>query len=233
MKEYNFFLLLLIGFLLAGCDLEKFTGYDHDAQPVPNSARIYGKITNRFTGEPVEKALIRIGEQATFSDANGAYDFFYFLAEDDERNRPNRLTISASKYNRIDTSLVIFPENRVNKKMEYAAPIITRIALVGGICQAEIFDYQGFEDISTVYGSFYYGHYGERLWTLNTSQALTRVHADPPNTAYFETVVPEEIPGFGLLKPFFKIFAQDRRANSDSTSYENSGVDTLFIPLIR
>ena len=233
MKLYKYTIFLLLSLSLTRCDLEKLTGYNHDAPPIPNSARIYGRITNTFSGEPVLSATIKIGEQATFSDSSGAFEFYYYLAEDDERNKLNLLTISARNYATIDTMIVVFPENKIDKKLIYAAPIVRRIALVGGICQAEIYDYQGYEDITYVYGSFYYTRIGERMWSLNTTQTLIRVDSDSTNTAYFQAIVPEEIEGYGLLAPFFKVFARDKEAHSDSTSYANSGVDSLLFPVIR
>lgn len=233
MIKYKSFIILSIFIFLNHCDIEKFTGYDHTAPPLPISAQIYGKVTNLFTGEPVDMATIRIGEQATFSDEHGEFEFYYFLAEDDERNKASRLIISEKHYTTIDTTIVIFPENKVDKKLEYACPIIKRTALIGGICQAEVFDYQGFQDISSVYGSFFYRLPGDKMWALNTSQALTRVAVDSPNTAYFQTSLPEEIPGFGLLQTSFKIFARDRGVHSDSTTHSETGIDSLFIPVVH
>jgi hypothetical protein len=233
MKRYKYLLFFIFVLCFSHCDLDKFTGYDHDAPPLPTSARIYGKLTNIFTAEPVNLAVIRIGEQATYSDENGEFEFFYFLAEDDARNKPNQLLISARNYATIDTMMVIFPENEIEKKLVYAAPIIKKIALIGPVCQAEVFDYQGYQDISSVYGSFYYTRPGERMWALNTTQALTRITSDSVNTAYFQAMIPEEIAGFGNLIQSFKIFARDRAAHSDSTNNSITGVDTLFIPIFH
>jgi len=233
MKKYKYIIFLSVLILFTDCDLEKFTGYDYDAPPIPNSARIYGQLTNTFTGEPVEKATIKITEQATFSDENGEYEFYYYLGEDDPRNKPNRMIISAPQYTTIDTMIVIFPENKISKKLEYAAPIIKRIALVGGVCQAEIYDYQGYENISEVNGKFYYMRPTERVPSLITLHALTRVAVDSPNTGYYQTIVPTELPDYGLLLFTFKIYARDRQAYSDSISNTENGVDSLFIPEIR
>jgi len=233
MKKYKYIIFLSLLVLFTHCDLEKFTGYDYNAPPIPNSARIYGKLTNTFTGEPVEKATIKIAEQATFSDENGEYEFYFYLGEDDQRNKPNRMLISALHYTTIDTMIVIFPENKISKKLEYAAPIIKRIALVGGVCQAEIYDYQGYENISEVNGSFYYMRKTERIPSLNTVQALTRVAVDSPNTGYYQAIVPTQIPDYGILLRTFKIFVRDRQAYTDSISNAENGIDSLFIQEIR
>jgi len=225
----NIFLIILL-IVTSSCDLEKFTGYDHEAAPIPESARIYGILKNKFTQQPLNDAMVQVGDQATFSDESGKYDFFYHLAEDDERNKEVRMFISANNYLTVDTTIIIFPENEIVKGLAYASPIIKRIARIGNVCQAEIFDYQGWEDIAHVYGEFYYVRPDERVIALTVRLPLQRVKADTPNTAYYQCLVQTSMDGFGLLVKNFKIFAKDRLEYADSTNHVVSGVDSLLFP---
>jgi hypothetical protein len=232
MTKFKYSLIIFSFLIVYGCDIDKFTGFDHEAEPIPESARFYGSLTNKFTQQPIKDAIIKVGDQATFSDEKGEYEFYYHLKEDDDRNKQTRLIISATNYLPIDTNIVIFPDNEVIKGLAYAAPIIERIVRIDTVCQAEIFDYQGWADIANVYAEFYYVRSGERVIALTIRVPLQRVDVDTPNTAYFQAFVKTSIDNFGSLVNNFEIYARDRIGYADSTSNNINGVDSLIFPLV-
>ena len=230
-------IFLLIYFLgIFSCDLEKMTGYKHDYNPIPESARIFGVVKDRYTFIPIPNALILAGNQATYSDTNGNYLLYYYFSEDDDRNKPISMKMKATNYLNVDTSLVVFPENVVNLFSVYAAPIIINHALVDSICedvcqaicQTIVFDYQGVNDIIRVYGKFYYRRPGEKLPSLLTESRLYRVKYDTTKTGYYQTIIPQSISGFGNLMNIFTVYAEDRLAYADSTSETDLGSDSLL-----
>lgn len=228
--KYVFFSLLIL--VINSCDLEKMTGSENNAQPIPDSAKLFGTILDKFTEKPVKNATILVGNQATFTDENGDYSFYYYLREDEERNKPIAVRISARNYLHLDTAIVIFPQNQLSFNLEYGAPIIKRMVVIGDICQTEIFDYQGADDVVEVSGSFFYRRPGENLWSLNIRIGFNKVPIDSPKTAYFQTNVAQEIPGYGNLLNSYVIFARDRSTFADSTSNTIAGVDTFIFPPI-
>jgi hypothetical protein len=223
---------LVLFILLSACDLEKLTGYKHDSNPIPESARIFGIVKDRFTFTPIPNALISVGNQATQSDSNGNYLLYYYYDEDDDRNKEVPLSMTALNYSDVDTSLVIFPENEVNLFSAYAAPIILNHALVEGDyvawCQAIVFDYQGVNDIVSVSGKFAYRRPGEKLPSLKTEKRLLRVSFDSTKTAYYQAEVPLSIEGYGALMHIYTVHATDRKSYNDSTSEIFLGSDTLL-----
>jgi len=232
MNQIKYILSLLFILIFNNCDLNKMTGSDSDAQPIPDSAKLFGTILDKFSEKPVKNATILVGNQATFTDENGEYSFYYYLREDEERNKPIAVRISAQNYIELDTAIVIFPENQLSFNLEYGAPIIRRMVIIGEICQTEIFDYQGADDIVEVSGSFFYRRPGENMWSLNVRLGFNRAPIDSPKTAYYQTNVSQEIPGYGYLLNSFTIYARDRSTFADSTSNTIAGVDTLiFSPI--
>jgi len=230
MNTLKYILIVITFLIMNGCDLDKFTGYDHEADPIPESARIYGILINKFTQLPINDAIIQVGDQATFSDENGKYEFFYHLGDDEDRNKEVKMLIYAKNFLPIDTNVVIFPENEIDKGLAYASPIIKRIARINNVCQAEIFDYQGWEDIAHVWGEFYYVRGDERVIALTIRLPLQRVDTDTPNIAYYQCKVYTSIDAFGELIRSFKIFTTDRLGYADSTNHVVSGVDSLLFP---
>jgi hypothetical protein len=220
--------------LLAGCDLDKFTGYTYDSDPLPATAKIYGRISNQFTGDPLYRAQIRIENQAAFTDENGDYIFYYHWSEDDQRDKPLPVRIGADKFHVLDTAFVVYPQTRLNAGLIYGAPIIRHSALVNGICQVIVFDYQGAEDITTVEANFFYKRAGERQPSLKIEKSLFRVMIDSTYYGFYQTVVETEIEGFGTLINSYHMKAMDKDLFSDSTSNAAVGVDTLlFLPVFN
>lgn len=162
--------ILFASLILFNCD--NFWGYDYDADPIPNSAPISGKITNLFTNEPVYDAKVQAGSQSTHTNENGEFLLHYSYMSDEERNKPVHVTVTAANYFSYSRTIIIFPQDNVfNAALEYAAPLISKAVLVDYfgdgdtfVCQALVKDYQGAEEIASVLGSFLY-------WNTDTNMA--------------------------------------------------------------
>ncbi|MEJ2545602.1 MAG: hypothetical protein P8Y99_16180, partial [Calditrichaceae bacterium] len=118
------FLIILI-FAVSYCDYDKYIGYDHTAQDLLTTALIEGTVTHFYTGEPVFNASIRIGNQETLSNINGYYSINYILTDNENRNKPVPIHISAPDY--FPDSLITLIEplgKEYNFQLKYAAPII-------------------------------------------------------------------------------------------------------------
>jgi len=225
---------VLIWTILTGCDLDKFTGYKYDSEPLPTSAKIYGTITNKFTGNALYRAQIRIENQAAFTDENGEYIFYYHWSEDNLRDKPLPVRIGADKFHAQDTTVIVYPQTRLDVRLEYGAPIIKRSALVGEICQVIVFDYQGAEDITTVTAYFLYRRPGERPPSLKIEKSLTQIKTDSVYYGYYQTLVEANIEGYGDLINSYYLQARDKDLFTDSTSSAAVGVDTLlFLPVFH
>ncbi|TFG97811.1 MAG: hypothetical protein E4H13_10525 [Calditrichales bacterium] len=234
MKNQINIIFALLWLMTMACDLEKLTSYDHTAAPIPDSARLYGTILNKFTLEPVVKARIGIASQFTYTDENGEFTMYYHLGEDDARNKPVTVSLSAENYMSLDTNLIVFPENELSKKLVYGAPVIRRIALVDSICQAEIYDYQGAEDIARVSGSFTYRlRPMDRQISLHREISLIRVAVDTPNTAYYQGTIDTYLVEFGDLQPTYFIDATDRNSHLTTATSSAVGQDSLIFPPVR
>jgi len=240
MRKFPSILLLICLLGTVSCDLEKLTGYKHDYNPIPESARIFGVVKDRHTFTPIPNALIMAGNQATYSDTSGNYLLYYYFNEDDDRNKPITMKMKATNYLKVDTSLVVFPENEVDIFSVYAAPIILNHALVDMICtevscqaycQVIIFDNQGVNDIVRVYGKFAYRRPNEKIPALHTEARLFRVKYDTTKTGYYQAAIPQSIEGFGDLMDIFTVYAEDRLAYADSTLEWEQGSDSLLFAL--
>jgi hypothetical protein len=170
-------ILLLISPILFLPHCEKITGYNYDVNPLNNTVRVYGEVINTFSGQAVEDALVQIGIQTTSTDIYGEYQVQYILGAAEDRDQPVPVAISATNYETLNTSFIIYPEpTRLDFQLVYAAPIIEQNSLLlyrgldnepQEICQAIIVDYQGVNDIKEVNASFYY------------------IRKDNPNSFYF------------------------------------------------
>ena len=170
-------ILLLISPTLFLPHCEKITGYNYDVNPLNNTVRVYGEVINTFSGQAVEDALVQIGIQTTSTDIYGEYQVQYILGAAEDRDQPVPVAISATNYETLNTSFIIYPEpTRLDFQLVYAAPIIEQNSLLlyrgldnepQEICQAIIVDYQGVNDIKEVNASFYY------------------IRKDNPNSFYF------------------------------------------------
>ena len=229
---WSTYVLGILLIFVISCDLEKLDGYEYTYDPPPESAIFTGTIYNRYTLDPVRNAEINIANQITFSDAEGKYILYYHYNEDDERNTPVNIRISADEYLEKDTSIVVFPENQLNVYIKYAAPIIQKIALVDtNIIQAIVFDYQGYNDIATVRAQYAYRRPGEKYPSLYAESKLTRVFVDSINTSYYESLIARNIVEYGnLMTEVYSVSAEDRIHYQDLMTNMQGGTDSLIFP---
>jgi len=229
---WSTFILSILFIFLISCDLEKLDGYEYTYDPPPESAIFTGTIYNKFTFNPVWNAEINIANQVTFSDAQGKYILYYHYNEDDEKNKPVNIKISADDYLDTDTSLVVFPENKLNVYIKYASPIIQKIALVdSSFIQAIVLDYQGYNDIATVRAQYAYRRPGEKYPSLYAESKLTRVFVDSINTSYYESRIAPSIDNFGhIMADDYSVSAEDRVHYEDFVSSLLAGTDSLIFP---
>lgn len=226
------FILIILASLLLSCDLEKLEGSNYSYNLPPESAIFIGTIYNKFTLEPVNQAEINIANQVTYSDENGKYILYYHYGKDDQRNQPVDVKVSGTDYIDLDTSVVVFPENKLNAYIKYAAPIIQKIALVDtNYIQAIVFDYQGYNDIVTVKAQYAYRRAGEKFPSLYAETKLTRVFVDSLNTSYYESRIAPNIVEYGdLITDEYSVHAEDRMHFQDFMTSLEGGTDTLLFP---
>ena len=166
MKKY---ILLTSIFILLSCDYDRYFSYDTDAEELLKTTPVKGRIMHYYRNEPVSNALVQVGAQETLTDINGFYNIDYILTDNEERNKPVQIQVSAHNFYSESLSTLIEPlGNTYNFSLKYAAPIINdairrfdpynKFLL---ICQAVITDYQGWQDIDSVYAIFYNSASGE------------------------------------------------------------------------
>ena len=185
-------LLLLCPLLLWQCDTQKFIDFDYDARPLARTVEVAGIVSNVFTGEPVPSAQLSFEGQLTSTDENGEYDGHYLLSLDDNANRPVPIYITAEKYFPLDTSLIVFPvRNQLNAQMTYAAPILLSGVLGSDrIATAIIFDYQGVDNIDSVFALGWYDRGdGPRVRFYHPEQ-MTLVRQIDQHSAEYQVALP-------------------------------------------
>ncbi len=233
--NHTIFLIIIFSIILfiffISCDIDKYIGSKYEATPIPTTAKIYGTVYNAFDNLPVFGAHVMVDSQATSTDSSGNYFINYSLGPDENRNKLIPVYCTASQYHDYNSESIIYPENTIDIHIEYGAPVFRRVARVNTICQAIIFDYQGFDNIGIVYGHFFYKQSGKGQVSLITKQAMTGIESDSSNIGYFQCKVLPEIPGYGSLISTFLVKAFDRTGFSDSTSFARSGVDSLLFPV--
>lgn len=183
--------------ILCSCDFDKYVGYDADAQKLLTTSPVQGKITHYYTNDPVSSAFIKVGLQETLTDINGDYSINYVLTDDEERNKPAHIHITAHNFYPESLTTIIEPlGNRHNFQLKYAAPIILKAARritileIGKewikyqvICQAIVLDYQGAATISEAFARFYYNDSADTLY-----QPLSVKSMPSTSTAYLQGV---------------------------------------------
>lgn len=225
--------------VLAAC--EQYIGFDYEAESVEHTAKISGTVRNVFTDKRVGNALIQMGTQTTRSDNRGEYLIHYILRSDEERDKPVQVSISADNYLPFSDSFVLYPgDTEFDPRLEYAAPIIQKNALafeseISGdpalVCQAQILDYQGVDDINTVMATFSYAKEGEPGYKkikidMNSVQSISAI------VAYYQCIVPTTLPDGWVFYPFtdYQIFAEDHEGYSH-TIYDVLSDTLLFSPI--
>ncbi len=243
MKRKGKLLLLLpsfIVFIFYNCD--NFWGYDYQADPIPNSATITGRITHFFTDQPVSDAKVQFGSQSTQTDENGEYLLSYIFEGDEDRDKPVTVSIDAHNYYSLNDSIKIFPQtNYYHAKLKYAAPIIQQAVIVNFIeidsliCQAHITDYQGRKNISSITVSFFY--FNDSTRELSVDKMPMSYHHSQGSwdlfyQLYYEPRDLTELPQVSFLE-LSEIVVKDFGGFSDSTIIDNFTTHTselLFSP---
>jgi hypothetical protein len=233
-------LLLLNSFIFLNC--ENFWGYNYDADPIPNSATITGKITHFFTNQPVPDATVQFGSQSAQTDSNGQYLLSYIFEGDEDRDKPVKVHVSAHNYYSKIDSTKIFPQiNHYDAKLKYAAPIIQRAVIVdlmevdSLLCQVHVTDYQGRQNISEITVSFFY--LNNSKGEISVDKLPMAYHHSQGNWDLFYQLWYKprdlsELPQSSFLE-LSEIFVKDFGGFSDSTTLDNfttHAIELLFAP---
>ena len=162
MKNFVMFILtLIILFFLIGCNLEKLTGYNYNADKPDNTIQISGRITNQFTKYGVLDARIRFGVFETLADANGEFIIVYQKGEDEDQNKIVPIEVSAHNYYGSEDEIIIGElDFNYDVELEYGASKVERVYLTAidsltSLMNVVVQDYQGFHNISQVTGNFW------------------------------------------------------------------------------
>jgi hypothetical protein len=219
-KALSAVMLLMAVLLLWQCDSERFTGVNYRAEPIPSEAVIRGQITNVFTGQPIHRAQVTVQERIVETTRDGRFEVPYEIEAEDRLNRPANVQIIAAQYFRLDTSLVIFPgENVLNAALVYAAPIITASSVTDSIVTAEVFDYQGQENLQTVIAVGKY--WSDTLRVLSEHPfEMQKIEIIDFNSAKFQTFFPDTVDSSGLLRTTYTIRAVDKDGFQSSRIFE-------------
>ncbi len=219
-KALSAVMLLMAVLLLWQCDSERFTGVNYRAEPIPSEAVIRGQITNVFTGQPIHRAQVTVQERIVETTRDGRFEVPYEIEAEDRLNRPANVQIIAAQYFRLDTSLVVFPgENVLNAALVYAAPIITASSVTDSIVTAEVFDYQGQENLQTVIAVGKY--WSDTLRVLSEHPfEMQKIEIIDFNSAKFQTFFPDTVDSSGLLRTTYTIRAVDKDGFQSSRIFE-------------
>ena len=235
----TFLFLMISFFFLLHC--ERFIGYDLDSDEIKQTARIYGNITNSFTGSPVAFAQVSIEYLKTESDGRGNYLILFVLREDEVRNRPVRIEVTAENYLPFSGEFLLYPpETEFDFSLDYGAPIIRKNVLVYNnpintfVCQALVVDYQGISTLNEVKARFSYSQRETYLHKMEEIE-MEYISSVTDTTAYYQCLVYLFLnDGWELqLRSQYEIVAADRDGYSQQIfSIYKSGAteDTLLFP---
>ncbi len=227
--------LLIIAFSVFSC--KEFTSYNLTADAPGETADIHGTVTNKFTNLPVAQARIQIGNYTTYSDKNGAYSIVYGLQADEERDKPVPVLVQAQNFYSYQTNIIIYPQSTpLDFLMTYGAPLITENAFVPYlyhansvfVCQVEVLDYQGVDDIDTVEVTFHYKNQEDGSTQVYRT-IMDRIKVVSENSAYYQSIASASNEPYVLL-PSYEVRATDREGFSTSISdYFNSMAPDNFL----
>jgi len=219
--------------LLFSCDFDRFFGYNHNADEQLKSTNVFGNITNVFTGEAIDRAIIHIGDVITESDVYGDYFIKYALTEDEDRNAPIPITINAPQYYDFEDEVLLYPlNNEYSFELVRAAPVIVESALAseypdagGGFLpvlwsQVHIKDYQGISTIIKVTSTVYYSNDLQKPieFELKLKKEINTTEA------YFQLW----IPGFNHENGYLQY-----KSTYTVRAYDNEGYIEIFTGMAR
>ena len=209
-------------FLTSGCDSDRFLGYNYEARKVAQSLKITGRISDSRTGAGVPRALINIGGQTASCDFAGNFSFNYLTTEDVGLGQTQPLVVSSEKYFSHVAELTLYPDaNNLNIALEYAAPIVLASGHAGGEVWANVRDYQGVDNLSTVQVSAYYYNPGTRQ-TREFFFPMVRDQILDGETARYTGTLPESVEDqtWGLITAFYFINPRDKDGFTDRFRYQ-------------
>jgi len=229
--------LLLL--LLAGCGMERFTGYKQEAKQIAKITNIQGEILDTFTKKPIWGAVFQAREQQTVSDRTGFFEIDLVLNDDDEYSRPMEIYITAKKFYPSVHKRIIMPfTNHLRFTLDRAAPVIDTTILIEiedstqdtikyYLCQTIITDYQGASTVNNVRGIFSYADEGKPAGLLSI---MNRIRNISDITSHWQT-------NFSLKSKYrllhsYKIKATDNEGYSDKLDHINWKLDEqLLFPI--
>lgn len=225
MKKIRFYPPLVLLFLLfTACDLERFTGFQHDANEILNTAIVQGLVRNTFTNDYISDALVQIGSMQTLTNESGYFKVNYLMSADEQQNKPVKIHISANKYYSKTDEKVIFPlKNHFSFFLDRAAPVIdttvifkvaddTQDTIQKYICQAIVGDYQGAASIDSVIALLTFKVPDSR--PIKETIHLERIRNISGRTSYWQAAF-QQIKEFELI-PRYWIIATDNEQYCDS-----------------
>ena len=226
-------LIIFAIFSLYNCDSDKYFGYNMNAQELLKSTIFEGQITHFYTHRPVTNAIIKMGTQETATDTNGFYHHKYIINEDELRNKPIELIVSAKDYESDSLTVLIDPiHNEYNFELKYLPPIIQESMRnyippsnnieITLFCQAIVKDYQGWVDIQSVVAVFYNESNDELV-----RMPLEFIKNSDSYTGYYQV----KYQGEANLSSYYSIIATDRENHEDSYAFADTPFDYfLFDP---
>lgn len=221
--------ILFISLFFAACDSDKFLNYNYDAERVLEVAAVTGQVTNLFTGVPVMEAQIQIGAQTTTSDDSGFYRLDYELSADDQLGSDVDIVVTADDYHALTTSRQFFPTpTTVDFRLEFGAPILQTISFPElSFVQIRLFDYQGVDNIDSVYAKVSYIDPATNSVSGVLTLGLDHVEDLDSRTAHYQTVVLALHPDLGSASPSILVGVIDKDGFSLEREHTNN---ILFQP---
>lgn len=219
------FLCFTAGVFFISCDT--YLGYDYDAENPATTVRVFGNITNKYTGEAVDSAQVQLGLFQTLTDVYGDYAIYYELSISDQRDKPVPLSISATNYFPYSDQFILY-QGTIEKtfELDYAAPMIDSAQITSDYtglgCSAFISDYQGYSNIRNVTGTFFYDKYGHpKFKSIDIDMNYKR--ASSYKSAEFRCIVPRIIEEEWTLLAkarFFYIYVEDYDGFTDFRRFD-------------
>ena len=234
-------IFLLCLFVFFSCDFDRFFGYNHEADEQLESTNIFGKVTNFFTGEAIDKANINLGNAVTQSDRYGDFFIKYPLGEDENRNAPVSVLIKKPQFYDFEDNVLIYPlNNEYTFEIVRAAPVIVESALAseypdagGGFipvlwCQVHLIDYQGISTIDKITSTVYYSN-NLQLPVEYTLEEKKRINN---REAYYQLWIPGVTDEYGYLQyeSTYTIRAYDNEGYVEVSSGAARATKLLFPP---
>ena len=185
MFRLNFKLLILSAAIsYTGCDIDRFTSFDHSAKKLQETIKVEGQVTDFNTHAIIPRVLVQVGTQQTTTSLSGTFSVNHIFNEDDQYGRPVKINLSRHKYYSTEYEEVLIQgKTKFNYTMQRAAPLIDTAvvaivdeeeeSLTGYRCQAIVKDFQGSHTINTVLGEMTFTKQGSNPQKMNISLQRT------------------------------------------------------------